>query len=304
MYHGTVSYSVDQLQGLPLPLATNATFPFRWVRLDRPGAIARPGLSAETQRNSSGQVNIDQNRRRAILIYGYKLYNIINKTRCSGATQQGDGSGKRIYKKAAERSVSGQNEDENVGSRVAKPLPSIGILPHKPVEKDLLPEPICGKRKSIIAGNSTKGRRTHRLSCTALGALALASSTASSRRSRQTARIAGAAPAVVAGGSRTLSQSPSSQSTCKGECWVSELGDAIKVAFVLFVQRCADVAERDPLGVLDDGAPWRDLRDDNELFYPRESRRFVLLCERQVAVPGIGIVSARLSCEDGGARES
>ena len=58
----------------------------------------------------------------------------------------------------------------------------------------------------------------------------------------------------------------------------------------------ADVAERDALGVADDGAPWGVLGDDDELLDARHRRGLVLGREGDVAVTRFMVVPARLAC--------
>ena len=64
----------------------------------------------------------------------------------------------------------------------------------------------------------------------------------------------------------------------------------------------ADVAERDALGVADDGAPWGVLGDDDELLDARHRRGLVLGREGDVAVTRFMVVPARLACDTASGR--
>ena len=66
----------------------------------------------------------------------------------------------------------------------------------------------------------------------------------------------------------------------------------------LFEEGLADVAEGDALRVLDDGAPWAELGDDDELFYAGHRRGLLLGREGRIAVARFMVVPAGLAWKE------
>ncbi len=67
--------------------------------------------------------------------------------------------------------------------------------------------------------------------------------------------------------------------------------------YVLFPHCGTNVVHSDTTGVLDNGAPWTDFRDENEFGHARESRGFVFCGERKVAIACFNIEASGLPCD-------
>ena len=65
--------------------------------------------------------------------------------------------------------------------------------------------------------------------------------------------------------------------------------------YALFEEGLADVAEGNTLWVLDDGAPWAELGDDDELFYTGHRCGLFLGREGRIAVARFMVIPAGLA---------
>ena len=77
------------------------------------------------------------------------------------------------------------------------------------------------------------------------------------------------------------------------------MGDGVwGTGHALFEEGLADVAESDALRVLDDGAPWAELGDDDELFYAGHRRGLLLGREGRIAVARFMVVPTGLAWKE------